>query len=53
MIKEIRDCFTKAEATEATAFDNEIKEFEKFMNDDTIEFMSEVLTEAEFFKVIK
>ena len=52
MIKEIRDCFTEAEATEASAFNAEIKEFEQFMNDD-IEFISEALTEAEFFKVIR
>ena len=53
MIKEIRDCFTEAEAAEASAFDTEIKEFEQFMNDDSIEFINETLTEAEFFKVIR
>ena len=53
MIKKIRDCFTAAEAAEVEAFDTEIEEFEQFMNDDTIEFMSESLTEAEFFKVIR
>ena len=54
MIKEIRDCFTEAEATEASAFDTEIKEFEQFMNDDSIEFINEETNAYdEFFKVIR